>query len=71
MRVPSSDRTSFLYTPATGSAYTISSAPSAAAKQSPTLATSTPSSLSFVDVSAPVKAAVRPARRSATTSAWR
>ena len=57
---------SFLYTPPTGSIKVTSRAPSS----TPKLATSTPSSLSLVEVSAPVKAASPPKMRSAATSAW-
>ena len=54
---------------ATGLLSVTSSAPSEAARASPKLATSTPISLSFVEVSAAVKLAVPPVSRSASTSA--
>jgi hypothetical protein len=54
-RVPSAPTTSLRYTPARESEYSTSSAPSAVPCASPKLATSTPSSFSLVEVSAPVK----------------
>src|ERR1700674_2001616 len=65
----SSETTSFAYVPFVGSFSTTSSAPSVVAWASPKLATSTPSSLSLVDMSAPGKSAVPTSSRSATTSA--
>ncbi len=65
----SSETTSLRYEPETGSLCTTSSAPGEAACASPKLATSTPRSLSLVEVSAPGKTAPPPSSRSATTSA--
>src|SRR3954468_22708920 len=65
----SSDRTSFWYTPRTGSAWTTSSEPSPVPKASPKLATSTPSSFSLVDMSGSSNVAAPASSRSATTSA--
>ena len=66
---PSSVTTSFLYVPVTASLTATSRAPSVAACASPNEATSTPISLSFVDVSGSGKLAEPPVSCAATTSA--
>jgi hypothetical protein len=65
----SSETTSFAYVPLDASLRTTSRAPGEVAIASPKLATSTPMSLSLVDMSAPGKSAAPPSRRSATISA--